>query len=221
MNDVLVFYATTEGQTGRIAERIAAVLRDRGFRATAIDLQTPGAFDVDWTGVRAVILGASLHLQHHQPVAAEFAETFSASLNALPSAFFSVSLSAAAHDERQVQAARDLARAFVRAAHWKPQRVVCFAGGLAYSKYGFLKRLAIRLISKRNGGPTDTRRDYDLTDWDAVWRFALDVAAGLAEQGPAIESRHHGTGEFAAGGQYWRPATPGEAPASAGRVRLH
>jgi flavorubredoxin len=40
MHDVLVFYATTEGQTRRIAERIAADIAARGFNVRAIDVMT-------------------------------------------------------------------------------------------------------------------------------------------------------------------------------------
>jgi menaquinone-dependent protoporphyrinogen oxidase len=30
----------------------------------------------------------------------------------------------------------------------------------------------IKMISRRTGGPTDTSRDYDFTDWSAVAEFA-------------------------------------------------
>jgi hypothetical protein len=51
-------------------------------------------------------------------------------------------------------------------------RVVCFAGRLAYTQYGPIKRLILRLIAQREGGSTDTRRDHELTDWTDVARFA-------------------------------------------------
>jgi menaquinone-dependent protoporphyrinogen oxidase len=54
---------------------------------------------------------------------------------------------------------------------------VCFAGKLAYTQYGVLTRWLMRRIAAREGGPTDTSRDHDLTDWVAVRDFALAVAA--------------------------------------------
>lgn len=35
-------------------------------------------------------------------------------------------------------------------------------------------------MMKRGGHPTDTSRDYDYTDWDAVERLARDFANRLA-----------------------------------------
>jgi len=37
------------------------------------------------------------------------------------------------------------------------------------------------MISKRKGGPTDTSRDHEFTDWTAVDRFAHQFAAALTE----------------------------------------
>jgi menaquinone-dependent protoporphyrinogen oxidase len=107
-----------------------------------------------------------------------------------PSAFFSVSLSAGSRKPAEVEAARALAAAFVKAQGWQPRRVACFARKLAYSQYGPFKRQIMRFIAWREGAPTDTRRDYEFTDWAAVQRFALDVAADVHEQGrsPAVRA---------------------------------
>ena len=172
---VPVFYVTTEGHTRTIAEQVASTLRQQGFDSEAREL-SPGT-RVDWPDVRAVVMGASIHIGRHQKAAVDFARHEAVHLNARPSAFFSVSLSAGSRNPAEVDAARELAENFVRAAGWKPQRVRCFAGKLAYSQYGFLKRQALRFIAWREGAPTDTRRDYEFTDWAAVRQFALDFAA--------------------------------------------
>ncbi len=174
---VPVFYVTTEGQTRKIAEQIAATLREQGFDSEAREL--PPQMEVDWLHVRAVVLGASIHLGRHQKAAVDFARHQAPHLNVRPSAFFSVSLSAGSRNPAEVEAARGLAQHFVRAAGWTPQRVRCFAGKLAYSQYGFLTRQAMRFIAWREAAPTDTRRDYEFTDWVAVRQFALDFAADV------------------------------------------
>jgi menaquinone-dependent protoporphyrinogen oxidase len=46
-------------------------------------------------------------------------------------------------------------------------------------------RRLIKLISWQAGGPTDTSRDYEFTDWEAVDRFAATLATGLAKAGRA------------------------------------
>jgi len=181
MNAVPVFYATTEGHTRLIAQQIASTLREQGLdseaRALADDMPP-----VNWLDVRGVVLGASLHGGSHQKVAANFARHEARHLSARPSAFYSVSLSAGSRKPAEVDAARGLAAAFAKAAGWAPNRVACFAGKLAYSQYGFVKRQILRCIAWREGAPTDTRRDYEFTDWAAVRRFALDVAADVHEQ---------------------------------------
>ena len=35
----------------------------------------------------------------------------------------------------------------------------------------------MRLLMKRDGHPTDTSRDYDYTDWDAVERLGREFGA--------------------------------------------
>jgi menaquinone-dependent protoporphyrinogen oxidase len=163
-----VFFATTEGQTHAIAERLAAVLRVEGFDSRAVDVRTPEAGRFDWTAVRGAIVGASIHVGRHQREVAGFVDTNRAGLNARPSLSFSVSLSAASADAQHRAAAQALAAAFPPAHGWTPIRVVSVAGRLAYSKYGFFKRIVLKRIAKAEGAPTDTSRDYEFTDWLAV-----------------------------------------------------
>jgi menaquinone-dependent protoporphyrinogen oxidase len=172
---VPVFYVTTEGHTRTIAEHVASTLREQGFDSEARELSRETR--IDWSDVRAVVVGASIHVGRHQRAAVDFARHEARHLNARPSAFFSVSLSAGSRNPAEVEAARGLAQSFVRAAGWAPQRTRCFAGKLAYRQYGFLTRQAMRFIAWREGAPTDTSRDYEFTDWAAVRQFALDFAA--------------------------------------------
>jgi flavodoxin len=48
MRTVLIFYATTDGQTRRIAERISRDIGARGFDARAIDVTSAEAEHIDW-----------------------------------------------------------------------------------------------------------------------------------------------------------------------------
>jgi menaquinone-dependent protoporphyrinogen oxidase len=179
--DVPVLYATSEGQTRRIAEHIADMLRDSGLDSRCLEVGSREAAELDWTRVRAAVLGASLHIGRHQRRALAFARRHADALNACPTAFFSVSLSAGSRNPTEVEAAETLARAFVDTVRWHPRRIACFAGRLAYTQYGLLKRFVMRRIARREGAPTDTGRDYEFTDWAAVSRFARDFAADIRE----------------------------------------
>ncbi len=182
-----VFFATTEGQTRRIAERLAAVLREAGLDSQPIDM-AQGADAIDWSRVRVALVGASIHVGTHQPAAVSFVDRHAARLNAIPSVFFSVSLSAASSHQDEVAAASRIADAFPPAHGWTPVVVASLAGRLAYTRYGFLKRMVMKRIARKEGAPTDTIRDYDLTNWDMVERLGRDVAA-LVRDGAACRPR--------------------------------
>jgi menaquinone-dependent protoporphyrinogen oxidase len=182
MNQVPVFYATNEGHTRRIAERVSAILRERGFSSWAVDVGSKEDSAVDWRHVKGAVLGASLHLGTYQKRALDFARRHRDSLNCMPSAFFGVSLSAASKNpEERAEAAR-IARGFPGAMGWSPTRIESFAGALAYRRYGFLVRYIMKRIARKEGGPTDTTCDHDLTDWSEVTRFAHGMADELLKR---------------------------------------
>ena len=45
------------------------------------------------------------------------------------------------------------------------------AGAFRYTEYDFFKRWALKYIAWHKGAPTDTSRDYELTDWEDLARF--------------------------------------------------
>ena len=179
MSRVPVFYATTEGHTRQIAQAIASTLREQGFDSEALDLDALPE-PPDWLQITAAIVGGSLHGGRHQRAVEMFVAREAQHLAVRPAAFFSVSLSAASRNPEKVAAARKIATSFVESAGWFPQRLTCFAGKLAYSRYGFFKRWLMRRIAKAEGQPTDTNRDYDYTNWSAVRDFALAIGSDLA-----------------------------------------
>ena len=188
MGNVPVFCATTEGQTRRIAAEIAATLREQGFVSDVYCL-SEAMPAVNWLEVRGVVVGASIHAGRHQRAAVDFVNREARHLSARPSAFFSVSLSAASRNPTEVDAARGLATRFARQTGWEPTRVLSVAGKLAYSQYGFFTRQIMRFIAWREGAPTDTSRDYEFTDWGMVRQFALDVATDVFRHNSSAEFR--------------------------------
>jgi menaquinone-dependent protoporphyrinogen oxidase len=165
MPDALVVYASVEGHTERIARRIAEILRGAGHRVDVV----PAGTSLDWSSHAGVIVGASVHYGHHPAWLARFLRK-SRVAAARRSAFFSVSLSANQH----------YAERFLGESDWTPQLTAVFAGALAYSKYGPIKRFAVRAFAAIAGHDTDTSCDYDYTDWEAVERFATAFSRGLA-----------------------------------------
>ncbi|HYN06086.1 MAG TPA: flavodoxin domain-containing protein [Vicinamibacterales bacterium] len=179
MCELPVFYATTEGQTRRIAERLSAMLHERGIDSQPIDVTSNDARQVDWRGVRAVAVGASVHAGRHQVAIEDFIRANRDELSARPSAFFSVSMRAASPAPADQHAALQLARTFAAGTSWQPRHMTALAGRLAYTKYGWLTRWFIKRIARRTGLATDTSQDHEYTDWNQVARLAEDLVAEL------------------------------------------
>jgi menaquinone-dependent protoporphyrinogen oxidase len=177
--EVPVLFASSEGQTALIAIRLAEVLHAHGLDSQAIDVSTPEAETIDWSRVRGALVGASIHVGKHQKSASRFVHTHAADLNRVPSAFFSVSLAAASKNPPEVAEAERLARAFPAAHGWTPLRILSIAGRLAYREYNVFIRFVIRRIAKKEGGPTDTSRDHELTNWEEVERLGREMAAAI------------------------------------------
>ncbi len=176
MARICIPYATSEGQTAKIAAHVADVVRAHGHEADAVDIKgpSPGAPD----GYDGVVVGSSIHMGHHDKHVRDYVRQHRETLERVPSAFFSVSL--AAHgDEHEAERYVD---DFVQQTGWRPTKVATFSGALLYTQYGFIKRRLMKRIArdKPGGLGTDVSRDYVYTEWDAVTRFTEDFLAGLA-----------------------------------------
>lgn len=98
MANVLIAYGTSEGQTAKIAEYIAQMVRDRGYDSEAVDAEELARGDAP-ESYEALIVGASIHMGKHEGYVVDFVERYRDALERLPSAFFCVSL--AAHDNME------------------------------------------------------------------------------------------------------------------------
>jgi menaquinone-dependent protoporphyrinogen oxidase len=121
------------------------------------------------------VVGASIIRGRHQRYIRDFARRHHEQLNRMRSAF--VSVSGAAQGSREQ--ARGYIDEFVQQTGWNPRFPASFAGSMAYTQYGPLLRWITKFMSKRRGGPTDTSRDHEFTDWKAVDRFAERLAKAV------------------------------------------
>ena len=127
MTKILIPYGTIEGQTARIAECIAEVIRGHGDEVAAVDISE--VRDTNPDDYHGVIVGASIHMGKHDKHVVEFVRKNREMLERLPSAFFSVSL--AAHGDTEE------AEGYVeRETGWRPAKIALFGGALLYTHYG-------------------------------------------------------------------------------------
>jgi menaquinone-dependent protoporphyrinogen oxidase len=182
---VLVLYASTHGHTGKVADRIATVMRGEGLEVR--DRQLGAATEhVDLAEFDGVVVGASIHVGHHQHEVIDWITEHRATLSARPSAFFSVSLTAADDTDEARAVTHGLIEDVADATGWIPTMTEAFAGALQFREYGLPTRVIMRLMARRiehqTGTPIDVHEDTDYTDWDAVDRFALSFAAAASLQ---------------------------------------
>lgn len=192
MNPILIVYASRYGHTHQIAEHLAGTIRTHGRQVFTRDVGERGPIDL--SGCGGVILAASVYMGRHQKEMLELVQRRRAELRIVPTAFISVSMSAAeAQDssrtpEQRQRAARDVARTieeFFERTRWRPDRVSSVAGALEYTRYNVLVRWMMKRIARKSGADTDTSRDHIYTDWEALDRFAAEFVAMVEEPAPA------------------------------------
>ena len=182
MSTILIVYGTAHGQTERVAQRIRSALTDSGHAVTILkgDRLAPnltlGAYD-------AFVVAGSVRVGRYQPYLAAFVRDHLTRLNAAPSTFVSV-CGAAGGGPDGLKAAQGYIDKFLSQTGWSPWLVRSFAGELAYTRYNPVTRWIMKMISRRTGGPTDTSRDYDFTDWAAVDRLGHELASMFARTAP-------------------------------------
>lgn len=175
MARILIAYATTDGQTEKIADFLADQLNQFGHSVTrgqfskAEPVPPPQGYD-------AVLLGSPVRFDKYN---ADFARYVDTHLDALKQtktvAFFSVSGVAASSRQAVRDKASDYMAGFEQAHRWKPHLEANFAGAIKYTQYNPLLRWVMKRISKSTGRDTDTSRDWEYTDWQKVASFAGEV----------------------------------------------
>jgi menaquinone-dependent protoporphyrinogen oxidase len=170
----LVVYASTHGHTAKIA---ACIARAMGTRELEVDVHDiAGSVDPDPGHYDVVVVGASLHREHHQQQIVDWVTANRVALEQRPSVFFSVSLSAADDGDESRASTQRCIDELCTQTGWTPGQTERIAGCLQYREYDVFTRQLMRLMMKRMGQPTDASQDYDYTDWDAVERLGRQIA---------------------------------------------
>ena len=195
MSRILVIFASSQGQTRKIAHRIAEILLEKGHSVDVFDAkQIPKPILPE--NYEAVIVGASIHVGGYQHQLKKWVKIHSQGLNSIPSAFFSVCLGVLQDDPKVKLELDVIIKDFLKSSNWQPKTKAIFAGGLAYSKYNILIKWWMKRISKKSGGDTDTSHDYEYTDWNAVSRFANEFSIKLPADLDSVASKRSMTTSF-------------------------
>ena len=176
--NVLVVYGTTEGQTRKIADRTATHIRECGHQAVLRD-SAALASDSDFETFHAFIVAASVHQQQHQETITAFVIAHRKLLNAKPSAFISVSLSAVL-EEGDTEAQKYVDR-FVSVTDWQPRMILLLGGALRFTEYDYFQEQIVKFIVLKSGGvAASSGHDREFTDWNALAAFVDDFLEAAA-----------------------------------------
>jgi menaquinone-dependent protoporphyrinogen oxidase len=172
----LVLCSSTDGQTRRICERLRRILEAAGAKVTLTRIDD--ADDVTPAGFDLAVVGARIRYGRTDARVIDFARRHAKTLDAMPSAYFSVNIVARKPGKDRPET-NPYVRAFLRRAQWRPHRVDVFAGRLDYPSYGIVDRLVIRLIMRMTGGPARPDTVVEYTEWQRVDAFGRALCADI------------------------------------------
>ncbi|HEX7831005.1 MAG TPA: flavodoxin domain-containing protein [Thermoanaerobaculia bacterium] len=179
---IALIYASRHGHVRAIAEHLASVAAVRRVDCVMIDVKQARLDVLD--DYDAALIAGSVHFGRHAGPLRRFVTRNLSRLSSMPSAFVSVSGSAASLEGR-VQA-EEYIDAFVRVTRWTPDLRVSVAGAVLYTKYGFLTRLMMKFASRTAGRDTDTTRDVVYTNWIEVEQFMHTFVDTLERHAHAV-----------------------------------
>jgi menaquinone-dependent protoporphyrinogen oxidase len=170
-----LFYATRDGQSRRIAERIASRLAERGIEAQPQDLAVTLPIPQKLAETRMVAVVAAVRYGRHLPEAEQFLRIYRSLRTPPPLVLLSVNLTARKPGKDTAEGNVYLRKSIARH-RLKPAFAMAIAGRLEYPRYGWLDRQAIRFIMMLTGGPTDPKTRVEYTAWNVVDDVALRIA---------------------------------------------
>ncbi len=171
VSKTLILFSTVHGQTRKICERMAEVIRKQGDDVTLVHLcEAPPLSHYD-----KVVLGASIRHGKHNSAVYGYIEKNLEALKSKAGAFFSVSL-VARKPAKNTAATNPYMQDFLGKSPWRPELLEVFGGNLDYRGYSAMDRNIIRFIMWLTKGPTDPETKVEYTDWRKVDSFAREVA---------------------------------------------
>lgn len=179
MSRIAIVYATTEGQTRKIARFAADRLADAGH--TVELLNAADAADLDLARFDRAVLAGSLHVGAFQAALADFARRNVRGLSRMPTLFLGVSLAAAGDDPDDWKGLETCVAKFAADTGWTPGRVEHVAGAFRFGEYDFFRTWAMRWIARSKGEAVPAAgQDREYTDWPKLGAVLDDWAAAAA-----------------------------------------
>ena len=171
MSNSLIIYSSTDGHTKNICERIINFSNDTNkVKIASLD----EAITIDISEFAKIIIGASIRYGKHSKDLYKFIKLNKEILDAKESIFFSVNV-VARKPEKNTAETNPYINKFLKISKWKPNKIKVFAGKVDYPNYNLIDKYIIKFIMFITGGPTDTSKSYEFTDWSKVDDFSEEL----------------------------------------------
>ncbi len=169
----VIFYFTTDGQTQKIAEKLAEQIN---HEVELVSIQDQAVnFAEKMANADQIVVGASVRYGHFNPLVYQFVAQYAEQLNSKPSAFYGVGLTARKANRKTAET-NPYVRKFLAKIQWHPSVVEVMAGALLYPRYRWFDRVMIQFIMHITKGETDATKEYEYTDWQQVSQFARKLS---------------------------------------------
>lgn len=178
-----ILFATRDGQSRRIAERIALRLTAIGVDPRLMDLGNARPTPNDLKSGEPIIVLAAVRYGKHLPEAEQFLADYKRLASPPPLVLLSVNLTARKPGKDTAEGNVYL-RKLIHRHGLKPALAQAIPGRLDYARYTWLDRQLIRFIMVLTGGPTDPTACVEYTVWDKV-----DALADRIAELPAVQIR--------------------------------
>ena len=170
-----LFYATRDGQSRRIAERIAQRLSEQDIETLPKDLGVlqPPPSSLESTDL--VVIVTAIRYGKLLPEARDFLAAYQ-KLKTKPRLVFLVVNLTSRKPGKETPEGSVYIRKAIKQYELAPVFARAIPGRLEYRRYTWRDRQLIRFIMLLTGGPTDLRTNIEYTPWDVVDSIAEKLA---------------------------------------------
>ena len=169
MSRVLILYGTTDGHTHKVAAFLGKTFEQEGCHVDVFDAASGPTLQLD--NYDGVVVAASVHIGGFQRPVRRWVHAHAAWLSRMPTAFLCVCLGILEQRPEAQREVEQIMQKFLNQTGWQPTTTMAVAGAVPFTRYTWFKKLVMRRIVAKAGGGTDTGRDYEYTDWDALRTF--------------------------------------------------
>ena len=171
----LIIYSSKDGQTLKIAKKIAIEIQSEENDVEILNLQVLTNINKEYLeDFDKIIIGASVRYGNFSKQLYEFIQKNKSIINEKYTAFFGVNL-LARKKEKSLPENNPYMISFFKKSKWKPDLTAVFAGALKYKQYNLFDKYMILFIMFLTKGPLNKNKDYSFTEWQKVKRFSIQI----------------------------------------------